>query len=215
MSVTKTAHASIKALTPTEAEPDLAEGEFEALVSVFGNVDSYGDVVMPGAFTDSLDAWTAKGGVLPTVWSHRWDDPFAIIGGADPAKARETDDGLVVRSVVDLDNPLAAQVYRLLKEGKVAQFSFGFEILDAGWGTRKADDGSEREVFELRKLDLIEVGPCLRGVNTDTTLLSIKGRAPHETTPERKGEPGHAAPSITRDSLEAWAFINDLEGVTS
>lgn len=35
-----------------KAGPDsgLAEGEFLAYASVFGNKDSYGDVVMPGAF---------------------------------------------------------------------------------------------------------------------------------------------------------------------
>ena len=47
----KTVAAQIKAAGP---EDGLEEGEFEALVSVFGNIDSYGDKVMKGAFANTL-----------------------------------------------------------------------------------------------------------------------------------------------------------------
>ena len=42
-------------------EDDGQAGEFTALVSVFGNVDSYGDVVQPGAFERTLKEWSASG----------------------------------------------------------------------------------------------------------------------------------------------------------
>ena len=37
----------------------LAEGQFTAYASVFDVKDSYGDVVRPGAFTETLAAWAA------------------------------------------------------------------------------------------------------------------------------------------------------------
>lgn len=202
---TKSAHATVKAVG------DDGAGVFEALVSVFGNVDSFGDVVMPGAFTATLEDWRTKGRPIPVVWSHEWDDPFSIIGAVD--EARETDAGLVVKATLDLDNPKAVQVYRLLMAGTVAQFSFAFDIDDAGWGVRTVN-GVERDVYELRRLSLTEVGPCLRGVNKETELLALKGEPPARTsTAERKAEDkGSATPGITADAALAWAFTNDPEG---
>lgn len=147
----------------------LAEGEFTALVSVFGNVDSVGDVVVPGAFADSLAEWAAKGDPVPVIWAHDWSDPYSHIGHV--TKAEETADGLVVTGQLDLDNPKAMQVYRLLKGRRVTQFSFAYDIEDAAPAER---DGVE--VYELRKLKVHEVGPCLIGANQETQLLAAKAR---------------------------------------
>ncbi|WP_199489163.1 HK97 family phage prohead protease [Micromonospora craniellae] len=165
----KTAPARIKA---AGTDDGLADGEFEALVSVFGNVDSYGDVVMPGAFDDVLSEWSAKGDPIPVIWSHNWYDPFAHIGTV--LEAKETDVGLWVKGLVDQDPEArtAAQVYRLLKGRRVTQFSFAYEIGEASWAERDGQD-----VYELRKFSgLHEVGPCLVGANQDTDLLSAKAR---------------------------------------
>ncbi len=88
----------------------LDDGQFEALVSVFGNEDSAGDVVTRGAFAKSLAAWEERGDPIPVIWSHEWSDPYAHIGHV--LTAEETDDGLKVRGQLDLDNPKAEQVYR-------------------------------------------------------------------------------------------------------
>ncbi|WP_428964510.1 HK97 family phage prohead protease [Micromonospora fluostatini] len=165
----KTAPARIKAAGQADG---LGDGEFEAIVSVFGNVDSYGDVVMPGAFTDVLADWAATGDPIPVIWSHNWYDPFAHIGTV--LEARETDVGLWVKGLVDLDPEArtAAQVYRLLRGRRVTQFSFAYDVAEASWAER---DG--RDVYELRKFGaLYEVGPCLVGANQDTDLLSAKAR---------------------------------------
>lgn len=48
---TKMFDAKVKAVGP---DGGLEEGQFEAIVSVFGNEDSFGDVVLPGAFKNDL-----------------------------------------------------------------------------------------------------------------------------------------------------------------
>lgn len=158
---------------------ELGDGQFEALVSVFGNEDSAGDVVTPGAFAKSLAAWEERGDPIPVIWSHEWSDPYAHIGHV--LAATETEDGLQVRGQLDLDNPKAEQVYRLLKGRRVTQFSFAFDVLDAAEGTR-----GEKSVTELRELAVHEVGPCLLGANQETELLAAKARrlasAPAEGT---------------------------------
>lgn len=148
---------------------ELGDGQFEALVSVFGNEDSAGDVVTPGAFAKSLAAWEERGDPIPVIWSHEWSDPYAHIGHV--LTAEETDDGLQVRAQLDLDNPKAEQVYRLLKGRRVTQFSFAFDVRDAAEGTR-----GEKSVTELRELALHEVGPCLLGANQATELIAAKAR---------------------------------------
>ncbi|WP_331445858.1 HK97 family phage prohead protease [Streptomyces xanthochromogenes] len=150
----------------------LAEGQFVALVSVFGNEDSVGDVVRPGAFTESLAEWSAKGDPIPVIWSHAWGDPFAHIGTV--LKAVETLQGLeVIGQIDDLDtNPTSAQVYRLLKGRRVTQFSFAYDVKEGAW----VDDDQHQwgGYYELRRLKLHEVGPCLVGANQETELLAAK-----------------------------------------
>lgn len=150
----------------------LAEGQFVAIVSVFGNEDSVGDVVRPGAFTETLEEWGTKGDPIPVIWSHAWGDPFAHVGVV--VKAVETLQGLEVTGQIDdLDtNPTSQQVYRLLKGRRVTQFSFAYDVKEGAW----VEDENHKYggYYELRRLKLHEVGPCLVGANQETALLAAK-----------------------------------------
>lgn|SRR5690606_25182421 len=163
---TKEFDAKVKAVGKADG---LAEHQFEAIVSVFGNKDSVGDVVVRGAFADDLKAWEESGDPIPVIWSHSWADPFSHIGHV--VKAEETDVGLKIVGEIDPDNPTAMQVYRLLKGRRVKQFSFAYDVLEAGWAKYENEDD---EVFELRKLHIFEVGPTLVGANQETELLAVK-----------------------------------------
>lgn len=160
----RTFNVKVKAAS---AQSDSQTGEVEMLVAVFDNVDSYGDTIVKGAFAESLEGWKARGDLIPFVWSHDWLDPFSVVGSV--TKAAETDDGLLVTAEIDLVNPKAQQVYNLLKARRVTQASFAYDIIDAEWATV---DGEE--VLQLKKLDVLEVGPTLVGVNRDTQLLAVK-----------------------------------------
>lgn len=166
---TKECTARVKAAGVADG---LSDGQFVALVSVFDNEDSVGDVVRPGAFTETLADWLAKGDPIPVIWSHRWGDPFAHIGTV--VKATETPDGLEVTGQIDDlgDNPTADQVYRLLKGRRVTQFSFAYDVVEDAWVRDEAHRWGG--YYELRKLKLHEVGPCLVGANQETQLLASK-----------------------------------------
>lgn len=158
----KTAPAQVK-LLPDEDQ----KGQFTALVSVFNTVDSVNDVVLPGAFAKSLASYAEKGNPIPVVWSHDWDDPFSHIGYT--TRAEETPAGLEVTAQLDLDNPKAAQVYRLLKGGRIRDFSFAYDVKTSGPGEREG-----KSVTELHELDVFEVGPTLVGAHRSTELLDVK-----------------------------------------
>ena len=145
-------------------------GEFQALVSVFGNVDRGGDRIMPGAFAESLERWRKSGDPVPIIWSHEWQTPDAHIGVADPHDVVETDRGLLVRGKLDIDdNDIARRVYKLMSRRSLKEFSFGYSVPPGG--ERRAKDGAN----ELIELDLVEVGPTLKGMNPATELHSVKG----------------------------------------
>lgn len=152
-------------------ETEDGSGIFEGYASVFGNVDSYGDKVLKGAFSKSLaKSFPNDGAGIPCYWSHRMDDPEFILGKT--VSAVEDDHGLKVRVSLDLDNPKAAAAYRALKAGAVNQMSFAYEVLDSHFIPEKgAKFGG---VNELRELNIFEVSVVQIGANTATSIDMVK-----------------------------------------
>nr|DAV95874.1 MAG TPA: prohead serine protease [Caudoviricetes sp.] len=152
-------------------ETEDGSGIFEGYASVFGNVDSYGDKVMPGAFTKSLaKSFPNDGAGIPCYWSHRMDDPEFILGKT--LSAVEDEHGLKVRVSLDLENPKAEAAYRALKAGAVNQMSFAYEVIDSHFIPEKgAKFGG---VNELRELNIFEVSVVQIGANTATSIDMVK-----------------------------------------
>lgn len=154
----------------------LQEGQFEALVSVMGNKDAYGDVVMPGAFDDTLAVWKASGNPIPVIWSHNYGDLTNHIGYLVDAAEKTLDGktGLWVKGQLDVspdpEDALARKAAKLLRGKRVTQFSFSYDVLDAA----QAKSDELGNYTELRKLKLYEVGPTLIGANQETELLAAK-----------------------------------------
>lgn len=159
-----------------KAGPDdgLGEGVFSAYASVFGNVDSYGDRVVKGAFEKDLAQWGESGNPIPLLFGHNMSDPDFNIGHV--VQAVEDDHGLLVEAQLDLENPKALQVYRMLKGRRVNQMSFAYDVLDAVEVEEKADEDSDesRDVIELRELKLYEVSVVTIGANQETEVLAVK-----------------------------------------
>lgn len=162
----KTCPVRVKLLDDSSNSGDAA-GTFEALVSVFGVKDSYGEVVMPGAFARTLSNWEESGNPIPVYWSHRLDDPDFNIGHV--LEAKETDEGLYVKAQLDLDNAKAQATHNLLRSRRVTQFSFSFSVPPGG--ANESEDGS---VLELSDIELYELGPTPIGANPETELISAK-----------------------------------------
>lgn len=152
-------------------ETEDGSGIFEGYASVFGNVDSYGDKVIKGAFSKSLaKSFPNNGAGIPCYWSHRMDDPEFILGKT--ISAVEDEHGLKVRVSLDLDNPKAAAAYRALKAGAVNQMSFAYEVVDSHFVPEKgAKFGG---VNELRELNIFEVSVVQIGANTATSIDMVK-----------------------------------------
>ncbi len=172
-------HYAAFPITSVKAD-DGEAGTFEAIVSVFGNVDYAGDRILEGAFANSLERWKASGDPIPVIWSHQWHDPAAYIGSVDPSNIEElpagSDDlpdsirefgGLRIKADLDTDDPNGAKVAKLLKSRVVREFSFAYDVIDEA---KNEDDN----INELLEIDLIEVGPTLKGANPLTELVGAK-----------------------------------------
>lgn len=193
-----------------KAGPDdgLKEGQFEAYASVFGNKDSYGDVVIPGAFAESLKNWDDSGAKIPLLFGHNMSDPDFNLGHVEDAK--EDDHGLLTLNQLDLENPKSQQTYRLIKGRRINQMSFAYDVLEGGWAERQkagsTSDTDTEEYFELRKLKLYEVSVVPIGANQETEITAFKAAE----LAERALQDGRLTRSEFDSLLKTYHRVGDL-----
>ena len=162
-----------------DAKADSESGTFEATVAVFGNVDKGGDRIASKAFDNTLAKWRDSGDPIPIILSHSWNDPFHHIGVADPHDVTPTEHGLHVKGKLDIaDNDVARQVHKLMARRSLKEFSFGYSVPPGG--QKRAKDGAN----DLTEIDLVEIGPTLKGMNPATELHAVKSAIEHENVPD-------------------------------
>lgn len=133
--------------------------------------DSYGDVIAPGAFKNTIDEWKKSGNVIPLLFGHRTDDPAMNIGGVDSIE--EDEHGLRIEATFDKDSDTAQYVRRLVLEKRLSKLSFAYDVLDEG--TITLDDG--RKVNELREIKLYEVSLVPIPANGHAEVVEAKSAA--------------------------------------
>jgi uncharacterized protein len=101
----------------TSFKTDLAE--FEGYASLFGMMDLGHDVVLPGAFSESL-ARRGTGGIR-LLWQH---DPARPLGTF--AEITEDARGLYVRGQLDLNHTKAREAFSLMQRGALDGLSIGY-----------------------------------------------------------------------------------------
>ena len=187
-------------------DDDLEDGVFTAYASVFGNVDAYGDVVVKGAFAETLKDWEKSGNTMPLLYSHRFDDPDYNIGAI--LEAKEDDHGLWVKGKLDLDSPKGAQVYRLLKGRRLNQLSYAYDVTDGGPVQK---DGEH--YYELRGLKAYEISLTPIGANQETEVLAVKAATEALSGKPLKGD-SVSALVAARDALNDIIAANDTGDVS-
>jgi HK97 family phage prohead protease len=141
-----------------------ADGVFEGYASLFGVADLGKDVVMPGAFADSLKRREAN--AVRLLWQH---DPATPIGRW--LSIREDGRGLRVRGKLNLAVERARDIHALMREGAVDGLSIGFRV-------ERARAERPTGLRRLEKLDLWEISvvtfPMLPGARVE----NVKRTAP-------------------------------------
>ena len=128
---------------------------FEAYGSTFGNVDSYDDVVLRGAFLETLNKRTPK-----ILYQH---DTSRVAGVMTAAE--EDDKGLLIRGEF-LNTTLGRDVHEEVKSGAIDSMSIGFSI--------KESEYDERGVRFIKAVELYEVSFVTFPANEQAIVTSVK-----------------------------------------
>jgi HK97 family phage prohead protease len=144
---------------------DPANGSFSGYASVFNNTDRQGEIVLKGAFADTLPAFLKDGfGALNHEWSSL---PVATI-----SEAREDDRGLWIKGEFHStpDAQTARTVVReRLERGKSVGLSIGYNV---------KEDEFTKDARLLKRLDLYEVSLVSVPANQEAQVVGIKAEAP-------------------------------------
>ena len=149
-------------------------GTFSGYGAVFGNVDSWGDVIAKGAFKETLRE-AKKTGAWPSLlsqhggWGMSADDLMPIGVWTD---MREDDTGLYVEGKLALDTQRGKDAYALLKMAPrpaLNGLSIGYQAKEWSVGTKP--DEPRRT---LKKIHLFEVSLVTFPANPKARVASIK-----------------------------------------
>lgn len=146
-------------------------GTFEGYGSIFGNTDSYGDVVEPGAFKDYLAK--NKPSSVKLLWQHNTDEPIGYY-----EEIYEDEKGLYVKGKLLIDDiARAREAYALLKVKAINGLSIGFTIMPGG-----AEWDDKRKVRKLTNLSLWEISVVTFPANARAKVANTKEFAGQLTT---------------------------------
>ena len=181
---------------------DAESGKISGYFSTYDRIpDSYGDIVAPGAFTDSIKAREDSGHPFALCWNHDLDQ---IIGKVDSIE--DTEKGPLMTASF-FDTPLAQEKRSIVQSGVVYQFSFAYSIEDAKQVT--LEDGTKAN--ELRKLDLHEVSivPIPANPRAEVTEIKADDVEAKDAEPEVKS----GARNSKKDADAIREAISLLQGV--
>lgn len=138
-------------------------GEFEGYGSVFGVKDSYGDIVVAGAFAKSLKDWESKGRLPALLWQHQMDQPIGVF-----TEMYEDEQGLYVKGRLLIeDDLLAKRAHAHMKAGSLTGMSIGYVLKDYEY------DGG-KGAFVLKEIQLWEVSLVTFPANDEARVAEVK-----------------------------------------
>lgn len=138
---------------------------FSGYGSVFGNIDSYGDVVAKGAFLASLAEHKAAGTSPLMLLNHdAWEQlPIGVWTSIE-----EDEYGLKVTGQL-LDTAMGRDTYTALKGGAISGLSIGFRV--KSYEVRETEDDPLRTITAA---DLVEVSVVTLPANVKARVQAVK-----------------------------------------
>ena len=148
---------------PFEIKSISDSGAFTGYGSVFGVKDSDSDIVIKGAFTNSLNQWKEKGRLPALLWQHKMDEPIGYY-----TKMVEDDNGLYLEGQLLIDDdPLAKRAHAHMRAKSLSGLSIGYVLNDY-------DYDKEKSAFILKDIDLWEVSVVTFPANDEARIDNVK-----------------------------------------
>lgn len=182
-------------------------GRIEGYASTFGGApDRHGEIVLAGAFADTLTRHRKTGETPVMLWAHAQEQPIGKWHGIE-----EDSTGLFVEGTLNLNTTKGREAFEHIKAGDAGGLSIGFTTPEDG--RQYAGEG----VFHLSKVDVLEVSvvaiPARALVAAGKHLQTKDGADPFELLTKKFGD-------LTDETLKRIggtdAKINELaENVSS
>jgi uncharacterized protein len=181
------------------------DGTFEGYASIFNRRDMGADVVLPGAFRNSLA--TRGAGGIRMLFQH---DPAQPIGVWE--RLYEDARGLYARGRLTTEVAKAREVLALMRSGAIDGLSIGFRAVK---GRRDARTG----IRNLAEIDLWEISVVTFPMLPEARVGAVKSRAFAGATPSEReferwltqdaGFTRTEARAVMRDGLKGLGALRD------
>jgi len=144
-------------------------GIFRGYASTFGGgPDSFGDVIAPGAFADSLKQHQSDGSFPALLWAH---DQAAVIGRW--TSLEEDAHGLKGLGKLTLETVKGKEAHALMKDGALG-LSIGFKAIKSKYDrVSKTNTLSKIKLFEISLVG-IPANPFAKITNVKSAISSIR-----------------------------------------
>lgn len=136
------------------------DGVFTGYAATFNNADLGRDVMLPGAFTESLRARPAD--KVKMLRSHDASEPIGIW-----SEIKEDQNGLLAMGRLILDTTKGRETYSLLKAGAL-------DALSVGYQTKSQRFDPERKIRLLEKVELWEISVVTFPMNPRASIAAVK-----------------------------------------
>lgn len=158
----------------------LQEGKnlyIEGYAAVFGNVDTYKDILLPGACQKSITGPGASR--IKLCAQHKQTDIIDVIGKV--LELREDAKGLWFRAKVS-NTTKGKDAAELVLDEAIDEISIGFITIDF-----YMQDG----IRYLKEIDIREISIVIRAANVEARIQSIEVKEEKEKEPEEPKEPDY------------------------
>lgn len=135
------------------------EGVFEGYASIFGNIDSYRDIVVKGAFNRTINNNKKR---IKILWQHDMREPIG-----KPVEMHEDEKGLYMKAKLCMGTPAGQKCFELMKEGIINELSIGYDSVIEEY------DKMNR-VRYLKEVKLYEVSAVTFAANDMAKVAGVK-----------------------------------------
>jgi uncharacterized protein len=163
------------------------KGEFTGVASHYGSKDYANDIVVKGAFTQSIRENNNK---VVLLLHHKIDEPVGLV------EIEDSNEALMVRGKINLDVTKGREAFALMKQGAITGLSVGF--LKEKWDFDPVKQARIIQKGNLKEISLVTF-PCNEKTKIDLMSVKSEDLASKEDTkdivPEIKN-------SMTADEVE-------------
>lgn len=131
---------------------------FKGYASIFGNRDSYSDIMVKGAFSKTIKENARR---IKVLFNHNWNAPIGL-----PTKMEEDEKGLYVEAKIS-NTEKGKEVYTLLQDKVITEMSIGYKTVINEWDR-------DKKVNYIKEVKLFEFSPVTFAANDKARVTGTK-----------------------------------------